>query len=157
MSLVPIFLVLLSASNVTTVPSLARGYSSDPLKPVANRALTQQPLAKVWSVLMLSGARKPRKKMRVVRDDLWLCVDCMLYAVNGDTSGIDDAAREARVVEGVNALGAHLSANWDNDEETGEITEGHREFSRCGCDACGSRLAGEMHRFAVLGEEEGVR
>jgi hypothetical protein len=90
--------------------------------------------------------------MRIERD-CWLCVDCTLYACNGDTSGIDDAAREARVVEGVNALGEHLSANWDTDEESGEITEGHREFSRCGCDACGSQLAGEMHRFAVLGED----
>jgi hypothetical protein len=27
--------------------------------------------------------------MRIVRDDLWLCVDCLFVAVNGDYTGLD--------------------------------------------------------------------
>ena len=27
--------------------------------------------------------------MKVVRDDIWLCSDCMIVAVNGDYSGLD--------------------------------------------------------------------
>jgi hypothetical protein len=78
--------------------------------------------------------------------EAWLCVDCTIVNVNGDASGIDSAERLAEVESGLAAIGAtgHLSANWDS--ETGE---GIREFSRCGCDACGSRLAGTFHRFAV--------
>lgn len=86
--------------------------------------------------------------MKIVEDDLWLCPDCAIYAVNGDTSGIDDDEREREVVEGVNALGPHLVPDYDS--ETGE---GIEEFSRRGCDACGSRLAGEHTRFAILGPD----
>lgn len=88
--------------------------------------------------------------MKIIRDNLWLCVDCLFIAVNGDSSGIDDPSRLAACNEGIARLGPGLVPDWDSDE-SGEITEGHREFSRCGCDCCGSRLAGEMHRFAVLG------
>jgi hypothetical protein len=86
--------------------------------------------------------------MRVVQDDLWLCDDCTIYAVNGDTSGIPDED-EKRVVKGVNALGPHLVPDFDS--ETGE---GMEEFSRTTCDGCGTRLAGGRHRFAILGPEK---
>lgn len=94
--------------------------------------------------------------MRVVRDDLWLCVDCLLATVNGDLSGVEyshgvgtpkTAARCAEIEAGLDALGPHLVPDFDTD--TGE---GHEEFSACGCDCCGSPLAGEMHRFAILGD-----
>lgn len=100
--------------------------------------------------------------MVVVRDDLWLCLDCMFAAVNGDVSGVEgayaplatreerEAARDARVTEiwdGLAGFGPYLVPDFDS-----ESGEGHREFSACGCDACGSSLAGEFHRFAVLGE-----
>jgi hypothetical protein len=91
--------------------------------------------------------------MRVIRDDLWLCVDCMIAAVNGDYSGLDyaygdDAEKRAGDInDGLEALGIGLVPNFDCDTD-----EGHREFSRCGCDCCGSGLAGEMYRFAVLGD-----
>ncbi len=84
--------------------------------------------------------------MEVIRDDLWLCSDCTVYACNGDLSGIDGDKRAHEVEEGVCALGPGLAADFDS--ETGE---GHEEFSHRGCDACGSGLAGESHRFAVLG------
>jgi hypothetical protein len=84
--------------------------------------------------------------MKVVKDDLWLCTDCTMYAVNGDTTGIEDDERERKVVGGVNALGANLVPNFD-----GETEEGIKEFSRIRCDGCGSQLAGGRHRFAILG------
>jgi hypothetical protein len=72
-------------------------------------------------------ANVPRK-----RDyrDVWLCVDCTILSVNGDASGIDPA-RLTACESGLDRLG-EISPNWTNDEENG----------------CGSRLAGEMHRFA---------
>lgn len=104
--------------------------------------------------------------MKVVRDNLWLCVDCTMAAVNGDVSGVEgscyrpqatremrEAAREERITEiwdGLAGLGVHLSPDFDSETE-----DGIRDFSGCGCDACGSRLAGTMHRFCVLGEETG--
>ena len=59
----------------------------------------------------------------VIRDDLWLCDDCALWAVNGDASGID-GERCAKVQNGVASAAA--------------------------CDACGTPYAGTRHRFAVL-------
>lgn len=101
--------------------------------------------------------------MKIVRDNLWLCVDCLMAACNGDVSGVEpshydpsatreerETARDARITEiwdGLAGLGKHLVPDFDSETE-----EGIRDFSSCGCDACGSRLAGEMHRFAVLGE-----
>lgn len=91
--------------------------------------------------------------MIVVRDDLWLCEDCMIFAVNGDLSGIDyhysgeEAEKRAKeVTDGVAKFGPHLVPDFDS--ETGK---GCDEFSWRGCDGCG--LAGTMHRFAVLGTE----
>lgn len=89
--------------------------------------------------------------MEIVQDDLWLCTDCLLYAVNGDTSGIESDKREKEVVEGVNALGPNLVPDFDSDTQ-----DGIEEFSRTPCDACGTRLAGERHRFAILGEKNPV-
>lgn len=97
--------------------------------------------------------------MIVVRDDLWLCADCLLIAVNDDASSLDyyygdrAAERLAIIVAGLEKLGPHLVPDFDS--ETGEgIEEFYRPFLGCAC--CGSRLAGEFHRFAVLGEESAV-
>jgi hypothetical protein len=78
-----------------------------------------------------------------------------MYACNGEIcDGIESPACEKAVREGVDELGPHLVPDWQSDEESGEITEGHRDFSWHGCDACFSKLGGELHRFAVLGEED---
>lgn len=85
------------------------------------------------------------------RHDLWLCVDCLLVAVNGDDSGLDNlqpeeaAKRRAEIYAGLERLG-YLAPNFDS--ETGE---GVREFMRPvgGCGCCGSPLAGTFHRFEV--------
>jgi len=85
--------------------------------------------------------------MRIIRDDLWFCVDCLFLAVNDDPTGIDSDARVAECYAGLHKLGSHLVPDFDCDSG-----DGHDEFSSCGCDCCGSPLAGEMHRFAILGE-----
>lgn len=93
--------------------------------------------------------------MKILQDDLWLCDDCVMYAVNGDLTGIDysysgDEAdeRAKEVVRGVNSLGPHLVPDFDS--ETGE---GMEEFSRTTCAGCRTHLAGGRHRFAILGPE----
>lgn len=81
----------------------------------------------------------------VVRDGLWLCPCCTLGAVNGESCECHDD-HDKRVTRGLASFGPHLVPDFDS--ETGE---GHHEFSSRPCDCCGS-LAGERHRFAVLGK-----
>jgi hypothetical protein len=83
--------------------------------------------------------------MKVVRDDLWLCQDCTIYAANGDLSGVIDEKTEKAVIKGVDRLGSHLVI------DSGEDGEGEKGFSWSHCDACGSKLGGSRTRFAVLG------
>ena len=88
--------------------------------------------------------------LEVIRD-LWFCSDCTIAEVNGDWTAIDDEERVAQMDAGFKKLAeqyGHVSPNFDS--ETGD---GIRDFSWCGCDACGSKLGGEFHRFAVLGEK----
>lgn len=94
--------------------------------------------------------------MKVIRDGLWLCVDCLFAAVNDDFTGLDyhysrDEAdkREKQIRKGLCALGMNLVPDFDSDSG-----DGHEEFATMGCDCCGSRLAGEMHRFAILGPDD---
>jgi hypothetical protein len=84
--------------------------------------------------------------MRVVRDDLDFCDDCLMGACNGDFTGMDDVT-EAKVIAGLNALGPNVVPAFDS--ETGE---GIDEFSHVRCDCCGSKLYGQRHKFAILGE-----
>ena len=84
--------------------------------------------------------------MEIIRDGIELCSDCLIFACNGDVSGIDSPAREAEVVAGVAKLGPTLVPAFDS--ETGD---GIREFAHCPCDACGTRLAGSRHSFVILG------
>lgn len=76
--------------------------------------------------------------MRVVRNGLWLCQECMLSAVNGDSA---PPATEA----GLRRLWLNLVTDSPSDG-SGEL-----EFSSLPCDCCRSRLAGGRYRFAVLG------
>ena len=103
--------------------------------------------------------------MRIVQDDLWLCVDCLFVSVVGNYEHIDyhygrgespgrgelrDGAREraAEVDAGLARLGPNLVT--DHDSETGL---GIEEFSISRCDCCGSKLYGARYRFAVLGSD----
>ena len=87
--------------------------------------------------------------------ELWFCPDCLMAAVNDDYSGLDyyydehdSVKKKADIEAGLNALSKIGNIVSDFDSETGE---GHDEFSNCGCDCYGSSLAGEFHRFALLG------
>lgn len=86
--------------------------------------------------------------MQVIQDDLWLCVDCLFAAVNGDFPELE--ADADLVTAGLDKLGPHLVPDFDSEAEE---DNGIHEFSNCGCDCCGSSLAGTMHRFAVLGDD----
>src|SRR5208282_5634134 len=96
-----------------------------------------------------------KQAMEVVQDNLWLCDDCLFAAVNGDYSGLDmyynheDAEKRMQEIQaGLKELG------WltpDFDSETGD---GIDSFSSRHCDCCGSNLAGERHRFSVLGPDQ---
>ena len=135
--------------------------------------------------------------MKVIHDNLWLCTDCLMIAVNGDASSLDyhhgDKAdeREVEINEGLERLGPNLVTFFNTEEDNGfwcrscdtylytsdlvqvidphgcdgdtedacphcksselsEIGNGHEEFSNKGCDCCGSMLAGELHRFAII-------
>lgn len=95
--------------------------------------------------------------MKVIRDNLWLCVDCMTLACTGDASSIESERRIARINEGLDALGPFLVPDFDSEsfessDDDDDNDNGIKEFASCGCDCCGSGLAGTMHRFAILGE-----
>jgi hypothetical protein len=90
--------------------------------------------------------------MRLDRQDIWLCVDCLVAAVNNDYTGLDydysepeSTERMNRIKLGLAELGPHLVPDYDS--ETGE---GVREFSSAWCDCCKTILAGTRHRFATL-------
>lgn len=96
--------------------------------------------------------------MEIVRDNLWLCPDCMIAAVNDDYTGLDYSYSEPEATQrmekikaGLAELGLGLVPDFDT-----ESGEGFEEFTRParGCDCCGSGLAGSFYRFAVLGESE---
>ncbi len=90
--------------------------------------------------------------MIIAVDDIWLCSECMIIAVNGDASGLDysyppkEAAEKLAAIEaGLTELGPHLVP-----------VEGEEEFSRRECDCCGDWHHGTRHEFAILGEESDV-
>lgn len=85
--------------------------------------------------------------MEIIKDDLWLCTDCLMVACNGDTSGIEGEDRVKEVEAGLEALGPGLVPDFDSETE-----EGMEEFSHRSCDGCGEWRAGSRHRFAILGE-----
>jgi len=78
-------------------------------------------------------------------DDLWVCVDCMIVAVNGDYSGLTDERCE-EVDAGLEGTGGYVVPNFDGSE----TDDGIREFSWSPCHCCGSELGGSRHRMAVL-------
>jgi hypothetical protein len=105
--------------------------------------------------------------MRIKLDGLQFCDDCLIVAVNGDYSGIDehygrgqspgrgelrDGAKEraAEIDAGLAKHGPNLVPNFDS-----ESGRGVSEFSTTWCDCCGTKLAGSRHEFAVL--EPGLR
>lgn len=86
--------------------------------------------------------------MQIVRDNIWLCQDCTIAAVNGDYTGFDDQADIDDTNAGLDRLGVHLVADFD-----GESGDGIESFSWGGCHCCNrnANKGGDRHRFAVLG------
>lgn len=88
--------------------------------------------------------------MTVYIYDLWLCMDCMPVAVNGDYSGLDYYYQEPELTERREQIRVGLAClpNLvpDYDSETGDGVK----FSSAGCDCCESELANTMYRFATL-------
>jgi hypothetical protein len=85
--------------------------------------------------------------MKVIIENLRLCQDCTLAAVNDDYSGLDyylneaeSLERQKEIVAGLESLGLGLVCGDDTDE-----------FSTRKCDCCGTRLAGERTLFSVIG------
>ncbi|HYF57063.1 MAG TPA: hypothetical protein VEA41_22625 [Salinarimonas sp.] len=76
--------------------------------------------------------------MRIAYDDLWCCVDCTMYIANGD------------VPEDREDLPDLVAREWGDRAPFIVLTDGEEEFSRSGCDCCGSHLAGYRHEFVVL-------
>ncbi len=88
--------------------------------------------------------------MRVCLDDLWLCVDCLMAAVNGDFTALDNHPetadeRMAEISAGLESLGPHLVPDFDSEADTGI-----RFRNYCQCDCCQSAKGGTFHRFATL-------
>lgn len=99
--------------------------------------------------------------MKVVRDNLWFCPCCTLAAVNGDTCDCGPCPVEGTamthaedVTDNLNRLAeeGHVCPDWQSDDDTGEITEGHEDFSWRGCDCCytNGNKGGEFHRFCII-------
>lgn len=86
--------------------------------------------------------------MRIVRDGIQLCPDCMIAAVNGDTSGIESAELIAAIDAGLQRLGPHLVPSFDS-----ESGEGYDEFMARRCECCRLCNAGPRYEFSVLGED----
>jgi hypothetical protein len=84
--------------------------------------------------------------MRILHDDLWLCEDCMLAAVNGDMPPDASPERDATILAGLDALGPHLASDFASESDG----DGRREFARTDCACCHSGLAGSFFRFAIL-------
>lgn len=81
----------------------------------------------------------------------WLCDDCLFVAAYDDCSALslqhqeeDVDARIAAIQHGLFCL-MPLSADFD-----AEAGWGIEPFSRSPCDACGSPLRGQRHRFTRL-------
>lgn len=96
--------------------------------------------------------------MKVIRDGIWLCSDCLIVAVNGDTSGIDagsddaTAKRLAAICTGLDDLGPHLVPSFDSATGEGIEEEIGAYCTRQPCACCKTPLHGSRHEFAILGE-----
>lgn len=80
--------------------------------------------------------------------DIWLCVECMFFEVNGELPEDEDRAQE--IEEGFDRLG-EVSSNFGSSEsEEG----GYRSFSWARCDCCQTPFGGSRYRYALWLEEE---
>ena len=89
--------------------------------------------------------------------DIWGCVDCLCYCVNGDLPTDSTPERDREIRDGVDSAAGYrrdyatAQLVSDSNSDTGD---GINEFSASACDVCGSRLAGSRERFAVLADSK---
>ena len=88
--------------------------------------------------------------MKVTIENLVLCADCTMAAVNDDYTGLDyhytekeSAIRYEEITAGLIKLGPGLCYDGTREDD---------EFSHRQCDCCGTRLAGRRAPFILLGE-----
>ena len=78
-------------------------------------------------------------------DHLMVCTDCLLVAVNGDATGIDDPDRKNAVVAGI----VRYNVQSGNRLVLGDESE-YDEFSRASCDLCGDHHHGSRHELVGI-------
>ncbi|UCV26746.1 hypothetical protein [Ferribacterium limneticum] len=67
--------------------------------------------------------------MRIIAEDIWLCQDCLMVAVNGDYTGLDyyltpeQAARRVKEIDAGLAKLPHLVPDFNLDEEEWECLD----------------------------------
>lgn len=90
--------------------------------------------------------------MKINVENLALCQDCTIVAVNGDYSSLDYHYNEQEAAERVTAIDTGL----DKLSKLGHLCHSgldYDEFSWRTCDCCGSRLGGQRDFFHTLVEE----
>jgi len=87
--------------------------------------------------------------MKVIIENLALCTDCTMAAVNDDYTSLDyhysqeeSETRMQEITAGLAKLGPGLCYDGSQEDD---------EFSARQCDCCGTRLAGQRSFFCVLG------
>lgn len=100
--------------------------------------------------------------MKVITDDIWLCPDCMLFAVNGDMPPDTGIARDMEIEEGVDRLGPNLVPDFGDQPKKLEC----RDYPDCEwsgpedevvkgvCPGCGQDTEGFRDVTRDNGEEE---
>jgi hypothetical protein len=84
---------------------------------------------------------------KIIDDEFYVCSDCLMIIANDDASSLDyyyedkADAREQEIRDAIDAVDGTICAG-DSDRDL--------EFSRNGCECCGSRLAGTLHHCVVL-------
>jgi len=108
--------------------------------------------------------------VKIIDRDIWLCEDCMIYAVNGDLPedliGTPNEHWIEKIEAGMEQL-PYLLSNFGESTcpacNEGECSKDHSmdesgelEFSHITCRCCKSNFVGKRYRFAQLGPEGNI-
>lgn len=90
--------------------------------------------------------------MRTVKDNVWLCVDCMLAAVNDDYSGLDYSYSQEDASELLTRMqeGWQLLGTWSGN---GLVKASAERETRMTCACCRRNECGTFYEFNLLGPE----
>lgn len=88
---------------------------------------------------------------------IWVCVDCLLTHANGECGESPDREPLSLIGDGYSVTLGMLVEEHDDlcrvgyigDSDTYECECDRREFSRSGCEGCGSNLDGERHALTL--------